>query len=67
MNYVLSDLIGHNNSIEIVFSFVFWFGNDWFGHYTSSSFFRSGFVSNIHAIVLAMVGLAFLSATLNGS
>jgi hypothetical protein len=30
--------------------------------YTSSSFFTFGFVSNIHA--LAMVGLAFISATL---
>ena len=67
LNDVLSDLIGHNNSFEIVFSFGFWFGNNWLGLYTSSSFFSLGFVSNIHAVVLAMVGLAFLSATLNGS
>jgi hypothetical protein len=58
-----TSLRSYINSFEIVFSFSFWFGNNWLCQLAWS--FSLGFVSNIHAVVLAMVGLAFLSATLN--
>jgi hypothetical protein len=75
LTYVLSDslslgdisLRSYNNSFEIGFSFGFWFGNNWLGLYTSSSFFSLGFVSNIHAVMLAMVGSGLHSATLNSA
>jgi hypothetical protein len=42
------------------------FGNNWLGLYFESSIFSLKFVLNICALGLTMVGLAFLSATLNG-
>ena len=48
---------------EMVFSFDFRFGNNWFSIHPQ--FFSLEFVSNIFAFGLAMVGLSFCSATLN--
>ena len=43
---------------EMVFSFGFWFGNNWFSLGFSSQFCLK-FVSNTFALGLARVGLAF--------
>ena len=51
----------------MVFSFGFWFGNNWFGLGSSSPNFSLEQHSNIFALGLLMVGLLFPFATLNTS
>ena len=50
---------------EMVFSFSFWFGKSLFGLASSSPIFDKKLVSNVFALGLAMVAVAFLAAILN--